>query len=74
LEVFTAREKEFFFRRKRLTEDIQQKLQEYRFIPLISLSAIGRGEFRVIYLGKQRKGNSSKFIAGGKINRGILEI
>jgi diguanylate cyclase (GGDEF)-like protein len=49
LEVFTAREKEFFFGRKRLTADIRQKLQEYRFIPLIGAS--GTGKSSLVYAG-----------------------
>ena len=49
LNVFTAKEKDFFFGRKRLTEDIKQKLDELGFIPIIGAS--GSGKSSVVYAG-----------------------
>ncbi len=49
LNVFTAKEKAFFFGRKRLTADIKQKLDESKFIPIIGAS--GSGKSSVVYAG-----------------------
>ncbi|MGK7955936.1 MAG: caspase domain-containing protein, partial [Crocosphaera sp.] len=49
LDVFTAKEKEFFFGRQRLTEDIKQKLEEFGVIPIIGAS--GSGKSSVVYTG-----------------------
>ncbi|MDJ0662626.1 MAG: caspase family protein [Crocosphaera sp.] len=49
LNVFTAKEKAFFFGRQRLTEDIKQKLEEFGVIPIIGAS--GSGKSSVVYAG-----------------------
>ncbi|MGB5769394.1 MAG: caspase family protein, partial [Crocosphaera sp.] len=49
LNVFTAEEKGFFFGRKRLTEYIKQKLEEFGVIPIIGAS--GSGKSSVVYAG-----------------------
>ena len=49
LNVFTAKEKEFFFGRQRLTEDIKQKIEEFGVIPIIGAS--GSGKSSVVYAG-----------------------
>ncbi|MGK7954655.1 MAG: hypothetical protein AB4063_05255 [Crocosphaera sp.] len=42
LNVFEAKDKEFFFGRQRLTEDIKQKLEEFGVIPIIGASGSGK--------------------------------
>ena len=49
LDVFTAKQQEFFFGRKKLIEDIKQKLEQEPIIPLIGAS--GSGKSSVIYAG-----------------------
>ncbi|MDJ0600504.1 MAG: caspase family protein, partial [Crocosphaera sp.] len=49
LNVFTSKEKAFFFGRQRLTEDIKQKLDKFRIIPIIGAS--GSGKSSVVYAG-----------------------
>ncbi|WP_198139169.1 nSTAND1 domain-containing NTPase [Crocosphaera chwakensis] len=49
LNVFTAKEKVFFFGRQRLTENIKQKLENFGVIPIIGAS--GSGKSSVVYAG-----------------------
>ncbi|MDJ0731400.1 MAG: CHASE2 domain-containing protein [Crocosphaera sp.] len=49
LNVFTSKEKVFFFGRQRLTEDIKQKLENFGVIPIIGAS--GSGKSSVVYAG-----------------------
>ncbi len=49
LNVFTAKEKAFFFGRQQLTEDIKQKLDNFGVIPIIGAS--GTGKSSVVYAG-----------------------
>jgi WD40 repeat protein len=42
LDAFTDKQKEFFFGRKQVIEEIQQKLHTYGFVPVIGTSGIGK--------------------------------